>query len=146
MSSIMIEIISRALIIKDEKILLCKAVKDTPHYYLPGGHVEFGESAESALKREFVEETGVAISNLAFVGVFENQWGKVPPHHEYNLIFTATLDSQAVVSKEEHIEFEWIEIERLDKLGEFAFLPAQFLERIIQWCGNRENIYLSTFK
>ncbi len=142
----MIEIISRALIIKDEKILLCKAVKDTPHYYLPGGHVEFGESAESALKREFVEETGVAISNLAFVGVFENQWGKVPPHHEYNLIFTATLDSQAVVSKEEHIEFEWIEIERLDKLGEFAFLPAQFLERIIQWCGNRENIYLSTFK
>lgn len=51
------------LVIKDNKILLIKKV--TGPYDgkldLPGGTIEFGERPENALKREFLEETGIEI-------------------------------------------------------------------------------------
>ncbi len=37
----------------------------------PGGGVEFGESIENALKREFFEETGLEIQVGDFLGIFE---------------------------------------------------------------------------
>ncbi|MCF7865619.1 MAG: NUDIX domain-containing protein [Candidatus Pacebacteria bacterium] len=139
----MIEIISRAFILKDNKLLFCKAIK-AGHYYLPGGHVEFGENAEVALKREMMEECGVRIKNINFIGVFENKWGD-PIHHEYNMLYTVDLDpdSAGIISKESHIDFEWVDIE---KLGEIIFYPKEFLDRIIQWCKDKENIYFSTIK
>jgi 8-oxo-dGTP diphosphatase len=135
----MIEIISRVLILKDNKLLLCKALKGG-HYYLPGGHVEFGENAEAALQREMIEECNVKIDNIHFVGVFENKWGELI-HHEYNLLYTAHLDSTEVISREEHIAFEWIDVEKIE---EITFYPKEFLNRIILWCEDRKNIYFST--
>lgn len=136
-----IEIISRALIMKDGKLLLCKSV---PHsnYYLPGGHVEFGESAEQALKREMIEECGSEISNLHFVGCFENKWGE-PVHHEYNLIYTVDIADSNVVSKESHIVFEWVETSKLKGL---LFYPPEFINAIAEWCEDKKDIYLSTIK
>lgn len=61
-----IEIISRGIFVKDGKILLCRSVEDD-HFFLPGGHVEFGESGEVALAREMKEETGERISDPRFV-------------------------------------------------------------------------------
>jgi 8-oxo-dGTP diphosphatase len=37
----------------------------------PGGGVEFGESIEHALKREFAEETGLKVLVGDFLGIFE---------------------------------------------------------------------------
>ena len=50
------------------RVLLCRNVKHG-YCYLPGGHVEFGESAAGALAREFLEESGlrVRVGNLALV-------------------------------------------------------------------------------
>jgi len=52
-----IELIARGLLIRDNAVLLCRNTGQN-YLYLPGGHVEFGESAEQALVREFHEETG----------------------------------------------------------------------------------------
>lgn len=78
--------IVRAVMIKDEKLLVAEYIGH--HYFLPGGHVEIGESAENALKRELREELGVNCSIQQFLGVIENQWqDKEVLHHEINHIF-----------------------------------------------------------
>ncbi|HWI63456.1 MAG TPA: NUDIX hydrolase [Symbiobacteriaceae bacterium] len=41
------------------------------HWLLPGGGVEPGESAEDAVRREILEETGMTMTGLQFTGVYE---------------------------------------------------------------------------
>ncbi len=60
-----IEVIARGLCIRDGKVLLCRHIKQA-YNYLPGGHVEFGESATDALAREMMEEAGVAVHNVRY--------------------------------------------------------------------------------
>lgn len=62
-----IKVLVRAVIEKNGNILVCKR-KDKDYYFLPGGHIEFGESAENALKREIKEELNLEIINLNFRG------------------------------------------------------------------------------
>src|SRR5437870_10907815 len=68
-----IEVIARGVLIRGGKVLLCQNTKHR-YCYLPGGHVEFSESATAALAREFLEETGarIGVGGLALVteGVF----------------------------------------------------------------------------
>src|SRR5262249_25848076 len=55
-----IEVISRGVLTRDGKVLLCRNEKGG-YFYLPGGHLEFDESAAAALAREFEEECGIRI-------------------------------------------------------------------------------------
>ena len=66
-----------------------------PWYFLPGGHVEHGESMADALTRELEEETGIAVETVAplFVREFiaprhQRLSPQMPPdHHVIALIF-----------------------------------------------------------
>ena len=117
-----IEIIARGVCVQDGKILLCKA-KGGATTYLPGGHVEFGETGRQALVREVKEEMGVDAETGAFLGVVENafqQHGK--PHAEINLVYEMKLPAAtAACAREDWIEFEWRDLAHLDDL-----LPAAF--------------------
>ena len=118
-----IEIIARGVCVRGGRILLCRA-KGARTTYLPGGHVEFGETGREALVREVREELGVESAAGRFLGVVENrfeQHGK--PHAEVNLVYELQLAAEAAdpVSREDWIEFEWRDLGRLDDL-----LPAAF--------------------
>lgn len=49
----------KALLIKDGKVLITK--DEMPQWELPGGRLHEGEDIEAALKRELMEELGVAV-------------------------------------------------------------------------------------
>ncbi|MBL3656205.1 NUDIX domain-containing protein [Fulvivirga sediminis] len=73
----------------------------------PGGGVEFGESAEEALKREFEEETGLKVAIKEFL--FANEV-ITPPLHAVELFFlveitsgTLCLGSDPELSKENQV-------------------------------------------
>lgn len=61
------------IFIKDNKVLLAR-VRGYSNTFLPGGHIEFGESAKDALKREIEEELGVSCAVGSFLGVVEHKW------------------------------------------------------------------------
>ena len=117
-----IEIIARGVCVQEGKILLCRA-KGGATTYLPGGHVEFGETGRQALVREVKEEMGVDAETGAFLGVVENafeQHGK--PHAEVNLVYELKVPSATPARAcEDWIEFEWRDLAHLDDL-----LPTVF--------------------
>lgn len=61
--------------VRDGYVLVSGAtdtVKREAFYRAIGGGIEFGETAEVALKREFEEELGVALESVQLLGVLEN--------------------------------------------------------------------------
>ncbi len=61
-----------ACVWKDGKVLLVQRAKPPLGLWsLPGGHVEFGETALAAAQRELLEESGVHADLAEFVGLYE---------------------------------------------------------------------------
>lgn len=124
-----IETIARGVCVRDGKLLLCRA-KGGSTTYLPGGHIEFGETGRQALVREIREELGVEARAGAFLGAVENsfiQHGK--PHAEINLVYAVEISEGELRSQEDWIEFEWCDLGRLDSAN---LLPSNF-RRLADW-------------
>ena len=61
-----------ACVWKDGKVLLIQRARPPLGLWsLPGGHVEFGETALAAAQRELLEESGVHADLAEFVGLYE---------------------------------------------------------------------------
>ncbi|RAN78393.1 NUDIX domain-containing protein [Bacillus sp. SRB_331] len=126
--------IVRAIMIQDEKLLVAEYIGH--HYFLPGGHVEIGESAENALIRELREELGVTCSIKQFLGVIENQWqAKETLHHEINHIFE--IDSNELksdftpISKESHLAFHWIDFNK-ENINSYTIMPTPSVKELLE--------------
>ncbi|HYE60858.1 MAG TPA: NUDIX domain-containing protein [Phycisphaerales bacterium] len=108
--SLEVEVIARGLCVRNNRVLLCKNLKHD-YFYLPGGHVEFGETAGTALARELQEEAAIDCKVgrllLAHEHIFR-QGRRV--RHELNLVFHVELPDVEVVSQEEKISFEWADL------------------------------------
>ena len=112
-----IETIARGVCVKDGKVLLCLP-KDRSYSYLPGGHIEFGETGREALVREMKEETGLDATAGDLLGVVESQFvQKGEKHCEINLIYRMEVrggEGERVRSCEDWICFDWVDCDKLD--------------------------------
>jgi 8-oxo-dGTP diphosphatase len=77
----------------ENKLLMIshKGIGKTDTFWCPpGGGIQFGETSHEALKREFIEETGleIAIGKLLFVNEFMQ-----PPLHALELFFEVNIVS-----------------------------------------------------
>lgn len=137
-----IHVLSRAVIIDEGHILLCKTL-DLPisFYFLPGGHVEHGESATHTILRELSEEAGARnVVIKRFLGCLEHSFepghNSVCHNHEYNFIFEAESEDLKLHKKipqlEAHIELVWIPLAHLAEIDlraePFKVLIPKWLE------------------
>jgi 8-oxo-dGTP diphosphatase len=82
-------------------------------YGLPGGRIEPGERAKSAVMRELVEETGLRVDDCRYVGVvkeFQGEWDFI------HFIFVGSVggDTQPKNCEPEKCEgWEWYSVEEL---------------------------------
>ena len=125
--------------IKDNKLLVGEGydkVKGETFYRCLGGGIEFLETSDSALKREFMEEIHANITVGDFIGVCENIFtyqGKSA--HEIIFIYSITINEDSY-KEEYHIMDEdndyyakWVDLE-LFKSGKAILYPKEVLKYI----------------
>jgi len=135
-----IHVLARAVVIDQGNILLCKTL-DLPvsFYFLPGGHVEHGESASSALIRELSEETGARnVEIKRSLGVlehsFEPGFSSICHNHEYNLIFEVESEKLKIDIEipqvEDNIQILWMPVKDIINID---FRPEPLKKLILKW-------------
>jgi len=132
-----IHIIARALLMQGEKIILCRE-KSSQILFLPGGHVEDGESSKNALIRELREELGsdTQYTISSFIGVAENIFPLKDKslRHEINIVFKVIIPNDATIAtKESHLE---LIINNKDNLKDLELLPENLKQGLLEWFDN----------
>ena len=140
-----IHVLSRAVILDQDHILLCNTL-DLPKnfFFLPGGHIHHGESAQKALIRELIEETGVECRIKRFLGCleysFEPGHSSICHNHEYNFIFEAESEilkiGHTVPTLEPHLALVWTP---LNSLLELDFRAEPLKQLIPKWLSMSRN-------
>lgn len=94
------------VVIKEDKVLLAR------HTYgggkgmliIPGGYVNFGETPQEALVREYMEETRIEVKPMDIIGVRFNM-------HDWYIAFRAEyVSGEASSDHDENSEVLWIDI------------------------------------
>jgi len=129
-----VEVIARGVCCRAGKILLCQT-RGAANTYLPGGHVEFMETARAGLEREITEELGLASTAGRFLGAVEHSFTqKGNLHCEWNAVFELVIPGispdSTPAAVEDHITFFWQDLEALKAAG---LEPSVLCERLPQW-------------
>ena len=95
------EEVSKGIFVKGERILLVKpSIRNTNKYDIPGGKIKLGESKEQGLYRECMEEVGLRVRKVKFLGREENR------KKNYFIIFE--WDGDIILQKEEISKYRWV--------------------------------------
>jgi nucleoside triphosphatase len=105
-------IVGAVIINEDGQVLLVQSNNWKNMYCIPGGHIELGETLESALKREIKEETGLEVYDISFLGLQESIYNDSHIHkkHFIFLDFVCKTRGCEVVLDEESQKFLWVDI------------------------------------
>jgi 8-oxo-dGTP diphosphatase len=144
--------LARAVILCGSELLLAY-VPAKRFYFLPGGHVEPGESLCSALERELREEVTLPaafLDNGNYVGLFEHGWTDgARSVHEFNHVWLFQLERTArqhtVESRESHLSFSWVPLRTLATVG---FRPDPLAHTLVAWLTGDQSapLFGSTIK
>jgi ADP-ribose pyrophosphatase YjhB (NUDIX family) len=105
-------------------IVLIKRANPPHGWALPGGFIDYGESAEDAAVREALEETGLRLDGLAQFRVYSDP-GRDPRMHTITTVFTAA--GRGVLQADD--DAKAAAVVRLDELPDrMAFDHAKIIE------------------
>lgn len=114
-------------IFKDKKFLMGqrKGAHGEGSWSVPGGHLEFGETIEEAVRREALEETGLIVKNVKAVGITNDIFQKEGKH--YLTIWTISNWGRGEPEVREPDKFLKIDWRNFNNLPKPLFLPWQQL-------------------
>lgn len=121
------------------RVLLIKRVNDPykDHWALPGGFVDMDEELDAAAKRELEEETGLKISNLSQLYVFDKV-DRDPRGRTISVAFTGKVDheKEKLTSGSDAKEVKWFNINSLPSL---AFDHKEIIEKALHQLNLKTN-------
>lgn len=113
----------RAVIVKDNKILLVNGDGDKTFWCTPGGRIDYGEDLKAGTKREVLEETGldVEVENAFAVSEFVLETKKF---HNVDIFFRCTIKSGDISDEWKDIggpvvERRFVTLEELKEMNVF---------------------------
>ena len=141
MSEQPIEIVARGVMVRDGHVLVCHNLKKS-NTFLPGGHVEWNESARESLRREIVEEMGRKSRVGRFLGACEHAYlWKKRQVCEINLVFEFDIPKlrpgKPVPSAEAKLTFEWLP---LKKIPGSSMEPRVLARQLARWLRRDDSV------
>lgn len=117
--------------------ILLQREKNKDEWSIPGGRVEWSESSEDAVVREFMEEMGITIKVSKVIAIAENKFQRQDLlHHEIVFYYLATPDKKTE-SKNlmgnircidgSDLEFRWLSKNTISKLTLFPEFIKELL-------------------
>ena len=122
---------ARGICEHEGKVLLLKirsrSAHDAGKWEIPGGKVKKCEFFDEALKREYLEETGLEVDVDSLYNVVRNDYTACKTNEEVKsiqLIMKVTCQSDEVVISEEHDEYGWFSWEEVNEMISNGLLTA----------------------
>lgn len=119
------------VVIKNGKVLLARHTYGSGKDMLiiPGGYVNFGETPQEALKREFMEETKIEVEPLDIIGIRFNL-------HDWYIAFRAKyISGDPTSDSNENSEVLWLDVkEALSRID-----VAELTKKLILSAVSEEN-------
>lgn len=103
--------------IQDGKVLMILRKNPPKGWALPGGFIEYGETAEQAAARELQEETGLQASRLRLIGVYSDP-DRDTRYHTLTVAFAVAV-SGTLRAGDDALEACWFPIGELPDLIAF---------------------------
>ena len=123
------------VVIKDGKVLLARHTYGSGKNMLiiPGGYVNFGETPQEALKREFIEETKIEVEAIDVIGIRFNM-------HDWYIAFKAKyISGEASTDNHENSEVLWLAIEEALSREDVAELTKTLIASAVSKKGGLRN-------
>lgn len=105
------------------KILLLKIMSKSSHgagrWEIPGGKVKKCEYFDDALKREYLEETGLEVDINSLLNVVRRDYTACKTQEEVKsiqLIMKVTCNSDEVTISEEHEDYGWFTADEVNEM------------------------------
>lgn len=115
------------VVINEGKVLLARHTYGSGNNKLiiPGGYVNYGETVQDALKREFFEETSVTVEPKEVIGVRFNM-------HDWYFVFRAEYISGVATSdNDENSEVIWLDTEEALSRDDVPMLTKKMIESAV---------------
>lgn len=119
----------------NDKYLLLKIRSKSSHdagrWEIPGGKVKKCEYFDNALKREYLEETGLEIDVDSLLNVVRRDYTACKTNEEVKsiqLIMKVTCTSQEVTISEEHDDYGWFSWEEVEDMISKGLLTPPAVE------------------
>ncbi|PHP51777.1 NUDIX domain-containing protein [Actinomyces ruminis] len=109
------ELIVRGVIRRGDEVLLVQST-GSGWWFLPGGHLETGETLSQCLVRELIEEARLEVTELHGLGFIEHSYtDDTGGHHELNVLIQAASVGE-VGAVEDDLTFQWFPVSMLAAL------------------------------
>lgn len=109
--------VALGLVEYEGKFLMLRRVSPMPDWHhrwnVPGGKAAPGESPEDTVRREILEEAGIAIGPLTLLGIHTHHW-RLPEHTQQTFLTlyrTTALHDRVTLRQEENDAHRWVTLD-----------------------------------